>query len=125
LGKFQIDLISPCTISQTRQSQHTVLHPYYKLAYIKLAWGGVEEQAEQVAAGYPNAKNWQDEVRKVVESKVYFPSIYIFDLGPISNAMTVLDGGILEDSAKGRTFNPHRCSRRIARHKGRINHVRV
>jgi hypothetical protein len=24
----------------------TVLHPYYKLAYIKMAWGGPEDQAQ-------------------------------------------------------------------------------
>ena len=28
-----------------------VLHPYYKLAYIKIAWGGPEEQADEIAAG--------------------------------------------------------------------------
>ena len=55
-----------------------MLHPYYKLAYIKLAWGGAEEQAEQVAAGYPNAKNWQDEARKVLECKVFI--IYLLHL---------------------------------------------
>ncbi|KAF8221475.1 hypothetical protein L208DRAFT_1074551, partial [Tricholoma matsutake] len=38
-----------------------VLHPYYKLAYIKLAWGGAEEQAAEKMAGNRNAKNWKDE----------------------------------------------------------------
>ena len=47
-----------------------VLHPYYKLAYIKLAWGGAEEQAKERAAGNRQAKNWQDEARKVVEAEV-------------------------------------------------------
>jgi hypothetical protein len=47
-----------------------VLHPYYKLAYIKLAWGGEEEQAAERAAGNRYAKNWQDEARKVVEREV-------------------------------------------------------
>jgi hypothetical protein len=37
-----------------------VLHPYYKLAYIKHAWGGPEEQAAEIAAGNPDAKDWQD-----------------------------------------------------------------
>jgi hypothetical protein len=46
---------------------YTVLHPYYKLAYIKMAWGGAEEQAAECAAGNLNAKNWQDEALKVVE----------------------------------------------------------
>jgi hypothetical protein len=48
----------------------TVLHPYYKLAYIKLAWGGPVEQAAEIAAGNPNAKNWQAEARKIVEKTV-------------------------------------------------------
>jgi hypothetical protein len=45
------------------------LHPYYKLAYIKLAWGGEEEQMEQIAAGYPYAKNWKDDQR-ILKGKV-------------------------------------------------------
>ncbi|KAG1728190.1 uncharacterized protein EDB91DRAFT_1060754, partial [Suillus paluster] len=44
-----------------------VLHPYYKLAYIKMAWGGPEEQAREHAAGNQNAKDWHDEALKVVE----------------------------------------------------------
>ena len=47
-----------------------VLHPYYKLDYIRLTWGGAEEQAKERAAGNRNAKNWQDEARKVVENAV-------------------------------------------------------
>jgi hypothetical protein len=48
----------------------TVLHPYYKLEYIKLAWGGAAEQAEERASGNANVKNWQDEAQKVVEQKM-------------------------------------------------------
>jgi hypothetical protein len=48
----------------------TVLHPYYKLAYIKLAWGGPVEQAAEIAAGNPRAKNWQGDARKTVEKTV-------------------------------------------------------
>ncbi|KAF8057822.1 hypothetical protein FPV67DRAFT_1398734, partial [Lyophyllum atratum] len=47
-----------------------VLHPYYKLQYIKLAWGGEDEQADEIAAGNLNAKDWQDEARQVVEKVV-------------------------------------------------------
>ena len=39
----------------------TVVHPYYKLAYIKMAWGGPEEQAHEREAGNLNAKDWYDE----------------------------------------------------------------
>jgi hypothetical protein len=35
----------------------TVLHPYYKLNYIKIAWGGEEEQMEEIAIGNSHAKN--------------------------------------------------------------------
>ena len=47
-----------------------VLHPYYKLAYIKVAWGGPKEQAAEIAAGNPDAKDWQDEAWKIVEKTV-------------------------------------------------------
>ena len=47
-----------------------VLHPYYKLTYIKMSWGGEEEQDTAIAAGNPHAKNWHDEARQLVERKV-------------------------------------------------------
>ena len=47
-----------------------VLHPYYKLTYIELAWGGEKEQFEEKAAGNKDAKNWQDEARKILEDTV-------------------------------------------------------
>jgi hypothetical protein len=47
-----------------------VLHPYYKLAYIKLAWGGPVEQAAEIEAGNPHAKNWQADAKKLVEKTV-------------------------------------------------------
>ncbi|KAG1768242.1 hypothetical protein EV702DRAFT_979533 [Suillus placidus] len=45
-----------------------VLHPYYKLTYIKMQWGGPEEQANKYAAGNPNTVDWHDEALKVVEN---------------------------------------------------------
>jgi hypothetical protein len=48
----------------------TVLHPYYKLSYIKHAWGGEEEEEAEIAAGNINAKNWQAEAWKIVENTV-------------------------------------------------------
>ena len=56
-----------------------VFHPYYKVAYIKLAWGGAEEQAAEKAAGDLYAKNWQDEAQKVSENGVHniYLSIYL------------------------------------------------
>ncbi|KAG1735959.1 uncharacterized protein EDB91DRAFT_1083577 [Suillus paluster] len=37
-----------------------VLQPYYKLEYIKIAWGGPEEQEQEGAAGNPSARDWHD-----------------------------------------------------------------
>ncbi|KAF8190133.1 hypothetical protein BJ912DRAFT_850300, partial [Pholiota molesta] len=47
-----------------------VLHPYYKLNYIKVAWGGPEEQAAEIKAGNLDARDWQDEAKQVVERTV-------------------------------------------------------
>ena len=47
-----------------------VLHPYYKLAYIKLSWGGPKEQAAEVKQGNLLAKDWHDEAKKIVEKTV-------------------------------------------------------
>jgi hypothetical protein len=59
-----------------------VLHPYYKLAYIKLAWGGPDEQAAEIAAGIPgnlNTKDWQDKAKQIVENTVSAPLVSFFD----------------------------------------------
>lgn len=55
-----------------------MLHPYYKLAYIKLAWGGPEEQAAEIKAGNDDAKDWQDEARKIVEQTVNAIKLALF-----------------------------------------------
>jgi hypothetical protein len=47
-----------------------VLHPYFKLQYIKVAWGGAEEQAKEKEAGNLLAKNWQKEALTIVETAV-------------------------------------------------------
>ena len=51
----------------------TVLHPYYKLDYIKLTWGSAEEQADEQIMGNLNAKNWQDDALKIFEQTVWVP----------------------------------------------------
>ena len=53
----------------------TALHPYFKLAYIKLAWGGPAEQEAECEAGNPFAKDWQDEARKLLENMVRVASL--------------------------------------------------
>jgi hypothetical protein len=47
-----------------------VLHPYFKLEYIKKHWGGEEEQKREIANGNKNARNWQNEALMVVERVV-------------------------------------------------------
>ncbi|KAF8869800.1 hypothetical protein BD779DRAFT_1456512, partial [Infundibulicybe gibba] len=47
-----------------------VLHPYYSLEYIKMAWGGANEQAQEKAAGNRYTKNWQDEACQILENTV-------------------------------------------------------
>lgn len=44
-----------------------VLHLYYKLTYIKMAWGGPNEQKAEIAAGNLNAQDWYNDTLKVVE----------------------------------------------------------
>jgi hypothetical protein len=70
-----------------------VLHPYFKLHYIKLAWGGAEEQAAE-RAGDRSAKNWQEEALKIVENTV---SISVVSSLPDAVYNLMLDGRILED----------------------------
>ena len=55
---------------------HIVLHPYYKLAYIKLAWGGPDEQATEREGGNADAKDWQDEAKQIVEKTVSFHILF-------------------------------------------------
>ncbi|KAF5368777.1 hypothetical protein D9615_010411 [Tricholomella constricta] len=45
-----------------------VLHPYFKIQYIKLAWGGMVEQAAEIADGNLDAKNWQAEAELIVDN---------------------------------------------------------
>jgi hypothetical protein len=67
LGKFWITLR---LFDSNLDAFETVLHPYFKLQYIKLAWGGAEEQAIEREAGNRNAKNWQEEAKRIVEGAV-------------------------------------------------------
>ena len=47
-----------------------VLHPYYKMDYIKLEWGGAEEQEKEIDEGNLGVKNWVEEAMKIVETEV-------------------------------------------------------
>jgi hypothetical protein len=35
-----------------------------------MSWGGPNEQAAEIDAGNPDAKNWQDEAKKIVKKTV-------------------------------------------------------
>jgi len=54
-----------------------VLHPYYKLAYIKMVWGSPEEQEAEIEAENIHTKDWQDEARKIVEKTLGHLSSYM------------------------------------------------
>ena len=71
LGKTFISLIVR-HINKTFE----VLHPYYKLAYIKVSWGGPDEQVAEIEAGNSDAKDWQDEARKIVEKMLSYSYIH-------------------------------------------------
>ncbi|KAM6500774.1 hypothetical protein JOM56_003788, partial [Amanita muscaria] len=64
-----------------------VLHPYFKLTYIKLAWGGAEEQEAEIAKGNIDAKNWQDEALRVVETTVKNIYIFLFIIKDVLNTV--------------------------------------
>jgi hypothetical protein len=40
------------------------------LDYIKIAWGGADEQLAERAGGNLNAKNWHEEALEVIEAAV-------------------------------------------------------
>jgi hypothetical protein len=75
-----------------------VLHPYYKLDYIKLSWGGAEEQEMERLEGNLNAKNWQDEARKVVENTV---SVNSWSCSP-AHTKRWIDGHVLQKASESR-----------------------
>jgi hypothetical protein len=75
-----------------------VLHPYYKLDFIKLTWGGAEGQARERAAGNPDAKNWQDEAWKVIESVVSDSSVE----DQPSHVKQPIDGNLLQKDDKSK-----------------------
>jgi hypothetical protein len=71
-----------------------VLHPYYKLDYIKLSWGGAKEQEEERENGNLDAKNWQDEACKILETTVRFKFILYKNMIR-TPSQTYTDGKIL------------------------------
>ncbi|KAH9007508.1 hypothetical protein EDB83DRAFT_2323718 [Lactarius deliciosus] len=44
-----------------------VLHPYYKLDYVELAWGGEKEQEKEQLLGNLDMRNWKDEALTIFE----------------------------------------------------------
>ncbi|KAL1948836.1 hypothetical protein VTO73DRAFT_10642 [Trametes versicolor] len=53
----------------------SVLHLYYKLAYIKKKWGGTAKQQEAIAEGNPNTINWVEHAKTFVNDAMekYWP----------------------------------------------------
>jgi hypothetical protein len=87
LGKL-ISLLIDCMYLIT--IYYAVLHPYYKLAYIQLAWGGPKEKAAEIALGNADAVDWQDEAKKIVEK-----TVSPFDFIGCLELICITDGRIL------------------------------
>jgi hypothetical protein len=49
---------SACKFVSVNCLSSIALHPYYKLAYIELAWGSAKEQDAKYKARNFEAKNW-------------------------------------------------------------------
>jgi len=79
-----------------------LLHPYYKLDYIEMAWGGTAEQAEEIRAGNKHAKNWQDEAQKIVEAAVRYPQ---FSFTNTHSKLLQTDGEILPEPSQSRALH--------------------
>ncbi|KAH9012617.1 hypothetical protein EDB83DRAFT_2233682, partial [Lactarius deliciosus] len=47
-----------------------ILHPYYKLDYVELAWGGEKEQEREHVLGNLDARNWKDDALTIFETAV-------------------------------------------------------
>ena len=69
LGKLAWNLF----VSMDSDETVTALHPYYKLDYIGMAWGGEKEQAKEREAGIRGAKNWKDIALRIFEETVRDP----------------------------------------------------
>jgi hypothetical protein len=82
-----------------------VLHPYFKLAYIKMAWGGAEEQEAEYLGGNEDAKNWQDEAQKILEDTVSPNQCFL------PRSLYKLDGAILEGPPKSPDHLSHGTNR--------------
>ncbi|KAG6905295.1 hypothetical protein DXG01_003622 [Tephrocybe rancida] len=68
------------------------LHPYFKLHYIQIVWGGAEEQRAEFAKGNHNVKNWVDEAWIIVENameKYWSTRPTRVTMPPVSGSVTV------------------------------------
>jgi hypothetical protein len=76
-----------------------VLHPYYKLTYIEMAWGGVEEQRKAQDEGNLNAKDWCDEARQIIERVM--EDYWNESLAPQGNAQAMSQHTTTSDEGNG------------------------
>ncbi|KAF9220021.1 hypothetical protein BS17DRAFT_759993 [Gyrodon lividus] len=86
------------------------LHPYYKLGYIKMTWGGPEEQAAEHAAGNAGARNWHNEALQVVEGVMvdYWKKLMTAEDVEMSNTMPLCGEAGVESLES--EFDQHRRS---------------
>lgn len=88
-----------------------VLHPYFKLAYIKIAWGRPAEQEAEHKAGNPSAKDWQDEAWKILEGMVcahsFADTIYLTHLHIPDGALLQLEEPAKYEPNADSEYSPH------------------
>jgi hypothetical protein len=75
------------------------------LAYIKLAWGGPTEQEAEIAAGNPDARDWHDEAKILVEKTV---RCFFFQFNYYGAQYNEKDGGLLQNSSFCCSHSRHR-----------------
>jgi len=87
-----------------------------------MSWGGEEEQAAEIKAGNPKAKNWHDEATQLVERTVR----RVVNVQETILTTCKTDGRVLSQSPLERSHRPY-CER-VLRHihvTGASCHVRI
>ena len=88
-----------------------ILHLYYKLNYIKMAWGGPEEKKKELEAGNLLAKDWHDEAQKIIE--VTMQNYWEEPNPQPAPVSTVSNGPALDDNETLESEFDHHCRRLV------------
>ncbi|KAG6905223.1 hypothetical protein DXG01_004110 [Tephrocybe rancida] len=83
------------------------LHPYFKLHYIKITWGGPEEQKAEFNKGNLDAKDWVDEALQIVECSL--ETYWAIRATPATTPTKAAPQSTTEDSFTSE-YNKHCCT---------------